>query len=227
MKKKEIIKLIKEKNSSELTFSNNYSRLADELDLTEQNLIFQPTRGKTMLILKYATIFLLVVSLSFTGVMFGRNTKDSPKNINYLSLADAYFNENSVQHIDNPIRTEIIDDSEVNVYIGLSEDEEVVFLFVKEESAITNIYINTESLETRSVGHMGHGNFAYAGDGCSFIETFHSTQLDSLLIRFNGVDSDNNYKFTIGYLDEINDFQTYVVSINPTSYIEYLKRTNK
>jgi hypothetical protein len=73
--------------------------------------------------------------------MFGRNTKDSPKNINYLSLADAYFNENSVQHIDNPIRTEIIDDSEVNVYIGLSEDEEVVFLFVKEESAITNIYI--------------------------------------------------------------------------------------
>jgi hypothetical protein len=52
MKKKEIIKLIKEKNSSELTFSNNYSRLADELDLTEQNLIFQPTRGKTMLILK-------------------------------------------------------------------------------------------------------------------------------------------------------------------------------
>jgi hypothetical protein len=74
---------------------------------------------------------------------------------------------------------------------------------------------------------MGHGNFAYAGDGCSFIETFHSTQLDSLLIRFNGVDSDNNYKFTIGYLDEINDFQTYVVSINPTSYIEYLKRTNK
>lgn len=205
MRKSKIIKRLKKENEHDVEFIYNFDKLKEKLSFTSST----KKSYQSILYYKYATLALSFIVLILTSLLINNYTKhnisiDSSATIE-TELDEVYnhFTNLNATYLKFPIKTFIINEEIVQLFIGVLDNNEVVLIYTstKENQNKIEIYpTNTESIDIPE-------------DVTPQVEKFYTpiitTTSDYYLVVFEGKDSQ--------YLNN------YTSSINIKEYIEFLK----
>ena len=223
MKTKNIIKKLKYENEQDLKFKYNYLEISNRLGFKSISSIdqFSFKQNKSMFkFYKYACMVLLVISFSLGGLLIFQS-KEQPINESLGAAATSenlvyqYFEDSHLKYIKSPVKTEIINDTIVNIYMGLTSSEQIVFVFSFLDSTIeSNMQIDAEKLIT-SDSEFTEDSTASQG----FI-SFYNDNLNSFVTQ--KIDKEPTYSIKIQYsVDDSNIEKSITLDIQ--EFLDYLE----
>lgn len=139
MKKRDIINLIKEENSQDVELTYDFKRVAKEAGISSTintgNKHIKKYYG-WQLFFKYATISLLIVTIFLSGIIIYKTNYSSDTKKPYIEetltkqfLVAKHFKEQNAEFISTPIKTQIFDGILINIYMGILDNEKVIFVY--------------------------------------------------------------------------------------------------
>jgi len=153
VKKRDIINLIKDENNQDVEFTYDFNRVANEVGISTRpiNKKLLKNHYGLNLFFKYATLSLIFVTLVLSGVIvfqFNNPTIIEAPPIEVTptkeQLVAGYFEEQGATYITTPIKSQIIDEILINIYMGILDTEETIFVYTFENLTIgSHIEITT------------------------------------------------------------------------------------
>jgi len=218
MKKKDIINLIKEENSRDVELTYDFNRVAEEVGIS--SIINLEKRSfnqhyKMHLFFKYASLclFFIVLLLSVVTIYQVNNPIiiEGPP-ISQIptkeELVAKYFEEQNAKYIKTPVKTEILNGILVNIYIGVIDGDEVIFIYTFESLTIgSHVEILTNGLAVEGLEeNKDLTNYSYG-------DVFASSTLKL----------ENMYKAIIN-CENNEDTLNIIIDLDITQFIAYLDK---
>lgn len=214
MKKKQLIRIIQDKNDKEVEFYDNYTLLSKRLNLendTTSYEVLKKHRYNSYSFFKYATLSLLVVTLFLSGLLINTmHKKQNHSEHTHLQLIQQYFIENEIKYLESPIKTEVINGSILNIYLGVTKDNEFIFVYTTKDRIDRGINISSYAIE---------------GDGSYDVENTTLNISDSFTLTTNQIAT--NFTFEFSYKNEENNEEIYITTIEMSNYLEYFNKTGQ
>lgn len=155
MKKKDIINLIKDGNSQDVELTYDFKRIADEVGISSTIIIDKKHikyHHGWQLFFRYATLSLFFVTILLSGfIVYQVNNPiviEKPpieETLTKEKLVAKYFEDQNATYITTPIKSQIIDSILINIYVGIIDTEQIIFVYTFENLAVgSNILITTK-----------------------------------------------------------------------------------
>lgn len=211
MKTKNIIKKLKSEHEHDLKFKYNYDVLSNEIAFETKTPLNIGYHAQTNKIFKYASLFLLVISLTLTGLLVYQLAKAPTVLPSQEALVFEYFENNNMDYIHSPIQTEIINEHIVNVYMGKSQTSQVIFVFT---------FINR--LDDIDMNFSILGSYT-AGDGLGEdrFKSVYFERLNSFIIQ--EIEIEAVYDVKVMYTMDSSSIEEFL-ELNIRQYLDYLNK---
>ncbi|MDG0889592.1 hypothetical protein [Paracholeplasma manati] len=206
--KNKIDQIIIRKNNHDVKFENNYEQILNRIEINSNSIDLGYKKLhkaiKTYKLILSVSILTLVIAISFALNLRSslNNIKNDSKELHIFQ----YFEENDINYIKAPIRTEILDNHLVKIYFGLSQDNKVIFAYSVDQ---------IEGFELNIISQSAEGDADVNIDQTRLTETMsHSSTIN---------DFSNAYMFSLQLVLNNEIVETSNIVINISDYSEYLK----
>lgn len=206
--KNKIDQIIIRKNNHDVKFENNYEQILNRIEINNNSIDLGYKKLhkviKTYKLILSVSILTLVIAISFV-LNLRSSLNNIKKDSNELHIFQ-YFEENDINYIEAPIRTEILDNHVVKIYFGLSQDNKVIFAYSVDQIEGFELNIISQSTE---------------GDADVNIDQTRLTENMSHSSTIN--DFSNAYMFNLQLVLNNEIIESSNIVINISNYSEYLK----
>lgn len=206
--KNKIDQLIVRKNNHDVKFDYNYEQILNRIEINSNTIDLGYKKLhkaiKTYKLILSVSILTLVIAISFALNLRSslNNIKNDSKELHIFQ----YFEENDINYIRTPIRTEILDNHLVKIYFGLSKDNKVIFAYSVDQ---------IEGFELNIISQSTEGDADVNIDQTRLTETMsHTTTIN---------DFSNAYMFSLQLVLNNDIVESSNIFINISDYSEYLK----
>ncbi|HQC30534.1 MAG TPA: hypothetical protein PLP51_02230 [Acholeplasmataceae bacterium] len=217
MKKKEIIKLIKDENSQDVEYTYDFDRVAKEVGISSKTVLDRKQLKKyygRQLFFKYATLSLFFLAILLSGVIIyqvnhpividGPPIEETPTK---EQLVAQYFEDQNAKFIATPIKSQVIDGILVNIYMGVLDIEQIIFVYTFENLTIGSSIQITTSGKLESI--EGNIDIVDYHDN----DTFTSSRLKR----------ENSYQIAIN-IDINEQIKNMIIELDVTQFLAYLNQ---
>lgn len=132
MNKKQIIKRLKEENNNDVSFSNNFTEIRTKLNFTSPSIYPKQTfpffKQLTAALSMIVLVFTVLITYNLTRPNDNLNANTPDDEGSTQSIFDQFEDLDAV-YLKKPVKTYIVDNNLVEMYLGVLEDEKVVFIF--------------------------------------------------------------------------------------------------
>lgn len=206
--KNKIDQLIVRKNNHDVKFDYNYEQILKKIEINSNTIDLGYKKLhkaiKTYKLILSVSILTLVIAISFALNLRSslNNIENDSKELHIFQ----YFEENDINYIRTPIRTEILDNHLVKIYFGLSKDNKVIFAYSVDQ---------IEGFELNIISQSTEGDADVNIDQTRLTETMsHSSTIN---------DFSNSYMFSLQLVLNNDIVESSNIFINISDYSEYLK----
>lgn len=161
MKKREIINLIKHENSQDVEFTYDFERVTKEVGISSKTITDKKQLKnyyRRQLFFKYATLSLFFLTILLSSVIIyqfnhpiiieGPPIEETPTK---EQLVAQYFEDQNAEFITTPIESQVIDGILVNIYMGILNAEQIVFVYTFDNLTIESSVEITASGKLESI----------------------------------------------------------------------------
>lgn len=146
MKKRDIINLIIDENSQDVELTYDFDRVAKEVGISS-NIVLDNKHSKNyyrrQLFFKYATLSLFFVTILLSSVIIYQfnhpiiiERPPIEETFTKEQLVAQYFEDHNAEFITTPIKSQVINGMLVNIYMGILDTDQIMFVYTFENLTI-------------------------------------------------------------------------------------------